>query len=313
MFLFDFLSHDSHSTSFPSPRCLMLQIIFLQFGTGMFWPKTHCFITPSHSFILFSTLISYLYSFIYLFIYFSYESSAARPRRTLPRHVGWHFQWKDSIVDSQCPSARSIKQWYQLPSPTTSTTHRDTGRDRVCQPSSPSSRAAGPNPQAAAAQPSRRPFFSERETLIIAAAPPRKRTNNWLCIYFPGETGQQTSAFSTPPPPTHTLQPPPPLQVSHHLNEWPPLQFPYFPQDIAINVDGWFALSMKQGSWAHCQEKFDSCCHLFATCLFLQPLYPLLLSLKSTWRGKLLKCLFWAAALTLPWPESQCSTDVRSG
>lgn len=131
----------------------------------MFWPTTHCFITPTHSFILFSTVITYLYSFSYLFLYFSYESSAALPSRTVPRRVGWHFQWKDSFVESRCPSARSIKQWYQLLSPTTSTTHRDRlGPGRVCEPCSPivPARLTGPTGRPTGSlllQASRRPFF----------------------------------------------------------------------------------------------------------------------------------------------------------
>lgn len=41
-------------------------------------------------------------------------------------------------------------------------------------------------------------FSCSMRTLIIAAPPPCKCTNNWLSIYFPGETGEQTGGFNTP-------------------------------------------------------------------------------------------------------------------
>lgn len=146
---------------FPSPRCLMLQIGFLQFGTGMFWPTTH-------SFILFSTLVfvPFIHSLIYLFIAVTRAAQLGPVGRSPGARADISNERTLLLILSAPPPApydSGINCSHRLP--------RDTGRcrGRVCQPASPASpadcRSVLLQLSPAAAQPSGGPavFLGARE------------------------------------------------------------------------------------------------------------------------------------------------------
>lgn len=182
------------------------------------------------------------------------------------------FPVKELYCWFSVPLAPSIKQCYQLLSLSTSTSHRDTDwpGPSATRPSSQLSHQAVRPTQCFLLIPYRLPLkllgycrSCSMRTLIIAAPPPRKCTNNWLCIYFPGEAGG--ADWWSQHSPSHTFV----MNGPHSI-------FLHFPLDTTINVDRWYVLSIMQWSWAHCLEKFGSYSHLLPLAFSPSSLFLLL-------------------------------------